>query len=183
MKTSILFLALAGCGGDPFAFGVTSAAELEGGIPIVDPPDAGEAGEAGKLTTRRDAGAIEATDASFDAGADAPFDARLDAPPMMVDATPDASPIDASSPIDAAPTCTPIAPYAVVCGPLATVISTAPLQYCLNVGMVGMPTTTPIACQCAETYNCACLGSVCPAGHALIGCGVGHGPALRVDCQ
>lgn len=175
----LLLTMVAACGGAPFELGTTATGLVEGGPidPVPDPlMEAGPQPHDGARlgVPRLDGGvAIEAAsiEASIEAGA---VEAEASPPP----------PADAAEPpeAEAAPTCTPIAPYASTCGPNLAVV-TAPTQYCLNVGATGSAASTPIACRCAETFTCACLGSVCPNGHPLLACGVGHGPALRVDCQ
>jgi hypothetical protein len=166
------------CGGAPFT--------LLGPDPTVS-----EAGPGDSPPMPPDA---PASDASEEAKADGPLkiprpDAGTEA---SIEAATEASSIPEASTeaeAEAAPVCTPIAPYYFACGTnLAT--TTAPGEFCLaiNAGtsVSGMPTPMPSGCRCKETYTCACLLAAIAdpcQGRSLQGCGVGNGPALRVDCR
>jgi hypothetical protein len=193
----LLFIALIGCSGAPF--------ELTHIDAIGRSEDAGDTGaEADAIdvdAVRADAPEEEPADARAtldvtpppDAGhdVDAGFDGSPDAPP---DSPPDAgrdvgvdSPLD--SPPDAAPdapstTCTPITQTAFTCGGQAI---SSPYQFCAyNLGTgVGGALAMPAACQCAETFTCACLLMVeSPCGGLVYhGCVVDPGFRLTVTCS
>ena len=114
--------------------------------------------------------AADSVDSSQDAGSDT--DMGEEVVKLYFDSSPHAdafddteadTDVDAAPPIDAsdAPVCTPIPQSSHPCG--AGISAISPEEYCAENGVGNYPTnkyqvrTTPLACQCAETWGCACL--------------------------
>jgi hypothetical protein len=174
---------LMGCGGAPFA--------------LID----GTQSDAGNQTT--DAGWPEP---NHDTGVvKLPHESGF-APPDVSDSgtQPDAADDTAETAVDAdvdTAVCTPItpelAPLGACGGTSAGLRINVPSEYCLYI--IGSPdrwsaATTPTACRCYETYDCACLAAAmrwppCPAGTTLISCNAPANPGgfgqngLGIQCR
>lgn len=167
---SILFLALAGCGGAPFEAGPLFA--------VVD--------DGGTETSRQDGGPDGGQDGGQDGGSEAGD------PPVEAEASPgiDSSPSEAA-PSDAACTASQSSlgyPDPAYCSSGAQVPAYFNIYRPACQGgacAVCIPETpTPPACQCAGAYTCACLldaGITCPDAGAPSGCDA-VGAELTLNC-
>lgn len=136
-----------------------------------------------------DSGQADAVVRDADSASSAPEDGGVDS------RTPDTEPADTepadTAPADTAPagdgnTCVPISPSTVVLGSLCGSAATSMMfqvpaqmifeyqQGCLT------PFPTPLACQCAETYTCACIGN--PTACESPGCTVRDGVVV-ISCN
>lgn len=141
---------------------------------------AGEVGDGGERADVR-----SGSDGGSDTGS-----VEVDSSSVVVDSssievsTVDSGPIDSGSistdvvTLDAS-ACTPITPFTVdmgsICGNAVTQMSfQVPAQIVESVEQGCLvPFATPTACQCAETYNCACINF--NPGCALPGCTIKNG--------
>lgn len=150
----------------------------------------GPAFTTGEQTTaleRDDAASVSAPDADpLESAVDAP--ATADAPDIAVDASVDAGAdvaIDAALDVSTA-TCSPL-PASAYCSDLPNI----PGIYAVdNAGDPAACVTLPKACQCAETFTCACIVANAAsdepcrfAGSTVKGCTMQANGAPKVSCQ
>ena len=166
MRIMLIFVSLAftACGGVPFT---TAAGDDVGMIDDAGMVDAVSAADAATLDgPTAEASTSEATSERFDGGSTA-FDASSDAPD--------------------APTCTAIpfqarsgCPSAAACMTCSDPLIYAPAAFWLGCTQA----ETPVACQCAETYNCDCLvAALTPSCNGAVVCDANAAaPALLARC-
>lgn len=146
----VLFLVLLpACAGDPFVIGEDPATTSTGpGLGVLD---------GGTL----DGEGFDATPGAPDAGAQVPEAGKGTGASLEAGSLPDAAP-----PLEAAPKCSAVtATFEATCG-YASAGLVYPYQFVVsryeksNNGCLAVSDRdTPVACQCAETFNCACLES------------------------
>ena len=91
-----------------------------------------------------------------------------------------------SGAVDSAPTCTPFdggtIEFNILTNAGATVCSVqVPSQFLVDPAAGCGPEPMPAACQCVETYTCACIGNPIGCG-GILGCGIEHG-VVAVSCN
>jgi len=169
-----LVLALcAGCGGAPFTTD----------IGLADPPEASP-----------EASPVEASSAEASPG-DAEVEAEGGGHPEASSEAGVSEGGVAEGGIEASPessSCTPLGQMTYYCAAGENDGYYAPTDYCVIRGGQSSIVAVPAECQCAETYNCACVEAAyanggCGAGTPMVSCAVG-GPAvgpngLVVTCQ
>lgn len=181
-------LLLVGCGGAPFEF----AAAHDGGAPEGEPTEgATSIVESGIDSAPTDAkvdavedAAAPGSDASRESGTFVEAGREGGNAKDVVEEPRDADGgQDASSSEEDAGQCTPIEQSTYVCG--GTTVS-SPSQFCVyNLGTgVGAYQAMPAACQCAETFTCACLLDVeSPCGGGTQHTCAVDGAQLTVTCS
>lgn len=174
---------LTACGGSPFTEVLLEpdSGNIGSGGGVVRPPDSAPV-EAGSL----DAGG---GDVQVDAKAEAGFDvsnlpdvldsaadtATVDVQPVPDVQQPDVQQPDVQQPpVDTGPTCTPLN-RTWSCAYAGHVINgiKAPVSFCLyDINGLSANGYTTFDCQCAETYNCACVGNhnPCNSGEHITKC-------------